>query len=145
MILTSKYLPLYGGNFGENLIAGFNIHYLPFEIARQLIKVFTNNPQAAIKIGLQAGTTKLVYRNYKIKGIKSARKIDWRGFVSKISIMRQLKPAEREALIKTVEQQLASNPKDLFSINRSIAQMLEGRSSTVRPTPGIVPPTGGVM
>lgn len=141
LIITCRYVGLYGANLPENLLAGFNLHYLPFGLIRMLIRGFTNDPQGTIRAGLRHQTTKLVYRTYKIKGISQARRIDWNSFMQRVAIMRQFTAAEREALIRSVELQLTQNPRDLTAINRLVADIVTQRTAAPPPPTPVQPPS----
>ena len=123
---------MYGANTAENLVCGFNMHYLPYPLIRAMIRAFTNDPSGAVRAGLKHVTVKRVYRSYKIKGVNNPRKIDWRAFMAKVSVMRQLTPGERQALIMSVEMQLANNPRDLQSINRLVADIVQRKTAQMQ-------------
>lgn len=136
--MSSRYLPKYGPNVGENLIAGFNLHYLPLNLVRAFIKAQTFQSEMAVRAGLRHPVIKRAYRSYKIRGVSNARRIDWKSFLDKVSITRQLKPQEREQLIAMVEAQLVSNFRDMASINQLVSRFMAGRSQA-RPVPSVRP------
>lgn len=138
LVLASKYVPKYGANLRENLLAGFNIHYVPMHMVRAFIRAHVWQVAVATQAALRHPILKKSYRTYKVGGISQARRIDYRSFVENVNSLSKLSPEERESLILSIEGQIASNPRDITSVNRLVSRFLQQRS-----TPGPVP--GGMQ
>jgi hypothetical protein len=134
-VISSRYIPKYGSNIRENLVSGFNLHYFPLNLVQAFIRAQTFQADIAVKAGLRHPVIKRCYRSYKVGGISMARRVDWKSFLERISITRQLKPQEREQLIALVEAQLSSNFKDLRSVNQIVQKFIASRSQAL-PVPG---------
>lgn len=129
LVLASKYVPKYGANLRENLLAGFNIHYVPMHMVRAFIRAHVWQVAVATQAALRHPILKKSYRTYKIGGITQARKLDYRSFIENVDSLNKLSPAERENLILSIEAQIASNPRDITSVNRLVARFLQQRQA----------------
>jgi hypothetical protein len=129
LVLASKYVPKYGTNLRENLLAGFNIHYVPMHMIRAFIRSHVWQVAVTTQAALRHPILKKSYRTYKIGGIAQVRKIDYRTFIQNVESLNKLSPSERENLILSVEAQIAANPRDITSVNRLVARFLQQRQA----------------
>jgi hypothetical protein len=68
--------------------------------------------------------------------MNQVRKIDYRSFVENVGYLNKLSPSERESLILSIEAQIASNPRDIGSVNRIVARFLQQRQAPAPVTGG---------
>jgi hypothetical protein len=113
----------------RNLVAGFNLHYIPPHMYRAFIRAHVWQVENARLAALKDPILKKAYRTYKVGGISQPRRIDVKNFLNTVQSFTKLTPDERETLILTVESQIAADPRNMGAINKLIADFLQQRKA----------------
>lgn len=95
----------------QRYVRGVNLHYLTFPIIKKLLfpapgQSICENPSVTYQYIKGDEYIKSSFRQYKINGIQSLKKLDCKFIVNAMSISRSFDPNEIEAIRKSVREQI---------------------------------------
>lgn len=102
---------LFTGSDGRHrVLQGVNIHYLPLNVTMTMIQKWADSPSFKWD-GLIENYPVLrrATRRYNSQAILNPVVVDWKGFMTRIALIRTLDPITRNSLVNEVERQLAIN------------------------------------
>jgi len=99
----------------DNLLQGFNLHYMTFPVYRALLNRWAGNPMFNYYLMKNEGLIKQSFRSYKFTGIKRMKRVNWRAIVTFLSIIRNYSPQEIQLIKDAVDAQVASRQPELLN------------------------------
>lgn len=103
-------------------IFGINLHYLPFNIFRTLLRKWGDNPVFNYEnVVKNHNFLKKAFRSYNYEFIRNAKKVNWKTIIQAMTVLRKYPQNEIVKLQKMVDKQiLTQNPQLINEIYNRI-------------------------
>lgn len=113
--------------YGDQRLAGINLHYLTFKYVKSLVKAYCNNKGFSYQLIKGDKYIVQAFRTYKKAGLKQGKIIDSDFLLNVLGTARSYSPNEVEKIRQHIQQQLRQqvNPRSDQMSNRHTNQLLD--------------------
>ena len=103
------------GPMSNGRIGGLNLHYLTFPLFRALLNNWAGNQMFNYFIIKNQPVIKNAFRSYKINGMKTVKKVNYRAILEVMSIKRNFSPQEMLIIQESVDKYVLSRQPEILN------------------------------